>query len=355
MTGRVDGAAPGRVAGAGPVAAPVVRGRGVFATTVVVALVLLVVAVLLSLLVGTRVLGVAETLSGVQRTDPVAAAVIWELRLPRTVLGLVVGAALGGAGVLAQSVTRNPLADPGLLGISSGAAAAVVVGALLGFTGGVPQVLLGIAGAAAATAAVYGFAQRSPEGLSPVNMTLAGMAVTACLSAVVSAIVLVSASTMDQYRFWVVGALGNPEAAVLVPATVLAAAGGVLGAAVSGSLNALALGDDAAAGLGVHVHRTRVLGGVAVVLLSGTAVALAGPLAFVGLLVPHAARALVGHDVRRVLALAALLGPLLLLTADVVGRVVARPAEVQVGVVTAVLGTPLFILLARRGRARAGT
>src|SRR5690606_3428980 len=113
VTGRVDGAAPGRVAGAGPVAAPVVRGRGVFATTVVVALVLLVVAVLLSLLVGTRVLGVAETLSGVQRTDPVAAAVIWELRLPRTVLGLVVGAALGGAGPLAQAVPRHALPEPG--------------------------------------------------------------------------------------------------------------------------------------------------------------------------------------------------------------------------------------------------
>jgi iron complex transport system permease protein len=338
----------------GAVLSPATRRRAPFAAIMTGALVLLVVAALLSLLVGTRVLSVAETFAGLQRSDQVAGAVIWELRLPRTLLGMLVGAALGVAGALAQAVTRNPLADPGLLGISSGAAVAIVGGALLGIVGGVPQVVLAVAGAAAATAAVYGFAQRSPEGLTPVNMTLAGMAITACLSAVVSAIVLVSASTMDQYRFWVVGALGNLEPGVLVPAALLALVGAVLAVVVSGSLNALALGDDTAAGLGVRVHRTRVVGGAAVVLLSGTAVALSGPIVFVGLLVPHAARAVVGHDVRRVLAVSAALGPLLLLSADVIGRVIARPGEVQVGVVTAVLGTPLFILLARRGRAKAG-
>ncbi|MFJ9391844.1 FecCD family ABC transporter permease [Nocardioides sp. NPDC101246] len=329
--------------------------RTPFGVALAAALVLLVVALLLSLLVGTRVLSLPETFAGLTGTDRVASAVIWELRLPRTLLGLLVGAALGSAGVLAQAVTRNPLADPGLLGISSGAAVAIVVGgALFGIGGGVPQVLVAILGAAAATVAVYAFAQRSPEGLTPVNMTLAGMAITACLGAVVSTIVLLDASTMDQYRFWVVGALGNRDADVLVPAAVVILAGVGVALVVSGSLNALALGDDTAAGLGVHVQRTRALGGVAVVLLSGTAVALSGPIVFVGLIVPHAARLLVGSDVRRALAMSALLGPLLLLTADVIGRVIARPSEVQVGVVTAILGTPLFVWLTRRARTEGG-
>ncbi|GHH74527.1 iron ABC transporter permease [Promicromonospora soli] len=331
----------------------VARSGTAVAAVLLGALALLVVAALAGVIVGTRVLSPGETLAGLLGQDGVAATVIWELRLPRTLLGLLVGSALGVAGVLAQAVTRNPLADPGLLGISAGGAVAVVAGsAFLGLGAGTPRVLLALAGAALATAAVYLFASRSPEGLTPVNMTLAGMAMTAFLGAAVSATVLLSASTMDQYRFWVVGALSLPDPAVLLPAIPPAVAGAILAVVVSGSLNALALGDDTAAALGVAVLRTRLLAGAAVVLLSGTAVALAGPIAFVGLVIPHIARALVGTDVRRVLALSAVLGPLLLVTADVVGRLVARPAEVQVGVVTALLGTPFFIWLTRRAKER---
>ncbi len=329
------------------------RSGTAVAAVLLTALVLLVVATLASVTVGTRVLSPAETLAGLLGHEGIASTVIWELRLPRTLLGLLVGVALGLAGVLAQAVTRNPLADPGLLGISAGGAVAVVAGSvLLGLGAGLPRVLLALAGAALATVAVYLFASRSPEGLTPVNMTLAGMAMTAFLGAAVSATVLLSASTMDQYRFWVVGALNLPDPAVLLPAAVPAVAGAILAIVVSGSLNALALGDDTAAALGVAVLRTRLLAGAAVVLLSGTAVALAGPIAFVGLVIPHMARALVGTDVRRVLAVSAMLGPLLLVTADVVGRLVARPAEVQVGVVTALLGTPFFIWLTRRAKER---
>ncbi|MEU3017685.1 iron ABC transporter permease [Nocardiopsis sp. NPDC007018] len=322
-------------------------------TVLLGALVLLVAAALVSLAVGTRVLSPAETLQGLFGREGVASTVIWEMRFPRTLLGLLVGASLGAAGVLAQSVTRNPLADPGLLGISAGAAVAVVAGsALLGLGAGLPRVLLALLGAALATAAVYTFARRSPEGLTPVNMTLAGAATTAFLGAVTSATVLLSASTMDQYRFWVVGALTMPGAGVLPPALPFMVAGAVLALLVSGSLNAMALGDDTAAALGVRVARTRLLAGAAVVLLSGTAVALAGPIAFVGLVIPHIARALVGADVRRLLLCAALLGPLLLLVADVVGRLVARPGELQVGVVTALVGAPFFLWLTRRTKER---
>jgi iron complex transport system permease protein len=331
----------------------VARSGTAFAAVLLGALALLVVAALAGVIVGTRVLSPGDTFAGLLGQEGVAATVIWELRLPRTLLGLLVGSALGVAGVLAQAVTRNPLADPGLLGISAGGAVAVVVGsAFLGLGAGTPRVLLALAGAALATAAVHLFASRSPEGLTPVNMTLAGMALTAFLGAAVSATVLLSASTMDQYRFWVVGALSLPDPAVLLPAIPPAVAGAFLAVVVSGSLNALALGDDTAAALGVAVLRTRLLAGAAVVLLSGTAVALAGPIAFLGLVIPHIARALVGTDVRRVLALSAVLGPLLLVTADVVGRLVARPAEVQVGVVTALLGTPFFIWLTRRAKER---
>ena len=313
---------------------------------------LLLLAAVLSLLIGARVLSVREMLGGLTGTDHVASAIIWQLRLPRTVVGLVVGAALGAAGVLAQAVTRNPLADPGLLGISAGAAVAIVAGSVMfGVGGGVPRVLLAIAGAAVATALVYLFAHRAPDGLTPVNMTLAGMAVTACLGGVVSGIVLFSASTMDQYRFWVIGALSIPHANVLIPAGAAVLVGAGIALVVAGALDALALGDDAAAALGVHVVRTRLLTGVAVVLLSGAAVAVSGPIGFVGLIVPHAVRMLVGGDVRRALALSAIVGPLLLLTADVIGRVVVRPAELQVGVVTALVGTPVFIWLTRRTRA----
>lgn len=330
------------------------RTRAPLAVVLATALALLVVAALVSLLVGTRVLSPAETLDGLFRRDRVPAAIVWDLRFPRTVLALLVGAALGAAGVLAQSVTRNPLADPGLLGISAGAAVAVVGGSVLFQLGpGTPRVLLALAGAGLATVAVYALAHRSPEGLTPVNMTLAGLAVTAFLGAVVSAAVLLSATTMDQYRFWVVGALNIPDARVLLPALAPALMGTVLAVAVSGPLNALALGDETAAALGVSVLRTRVLAGAAVVLLSGTAVALSGPIGFVGLLIPHCARALVGNQVRRLLAVSVLLGPLLLLAADVVGRLAARPAEVQAGVVTAVLGTPFFIWLARRAKVQA--
>lgn len=312
---------------------------------------LVVAAVLASLAVGARVLSLEELTAGIAGDDPIAAPIIWQLRLPRTVVGLIVGAALGAAGVLAQSVTRNPLADPGLLGISSGAAVSIVVGtAFFGVGGGAGRIALAILGAAIATIAVFAFANRSPEGLTPVSMTLAGMALTAFLGAIVSGITLLHADSMDQYRFWVVGSLTALDVATLPAVLVLVLAGGVVAFAVSGSLNALALGDDTASALGVKVQRTRLAAGAAVVLLSGVAVSLSGPIGFVGLIVPHAARLLVGGDVRRALAMSAVLGPLLLVTADVVGRVVVRPSELQVGVVTAIVGTPVFILLTRRTR-----
>ncbi|GGO63904.1 iron ABC transporter permease [Microbacterium nanhaiense] len=316
---------------------------------------LLVASVVLSLAIGSRALSLDEIWRGLTGSDPVASAVIWQLRFPRTLLGLLVGAALGAAGVLAQAVTRNPLADPGLLGISSGAAVSIVAGtAFLGIGGGAGRMVLAVAGAALATLIVFAFASRSPEGLSPISMTLAGMAITACLGAVVSAIVLLDAESMDQYRFWQVGALSLPDPRLLWIGAAVALVGAIVAAAISGSLGALALGDDTASALGVKVGRTRVLAGAAVVLLSGMAVALAGPIGFIGLVIPHAARVFVGNDVRRTLALSALLGPLLLTVADIIGRVVVRPAELQVGVVTAVIGTPVFIWLTRRMRARKG-
>lgn len=336
----------------GRTAVAVRRRAPLLAALCVVALALVV---LVSLVVGTRVLAPGEVVDGLLGRDPIASPVIWQLRLPRTLTGLLVGIALGIAGVLSQSVARNPLADPGLLGISAGGAVGVVVGsAFLGIGAGAPRLGLALLGSALATVAVYAFARRSPEGLTPVSMTLAGMALTAFLGAVVSGTVLMSATTMDQYRFWAVGALTGADPDVLAGAAVPAVLGLVLAFVVAGGLNAMALGDDTAAALGVSVLRTRLLTGAAVVLLSGSAVAIAGPIVFIGLVVPHMARAVVGTDVRRLILFSAVLGPVLLLAADVVGRLIARPSEVQVGVVTAVIGTPVFVWLTRRVRGRAG-
>ena len=314
----------------------------------------LVVAVALSSMLGTRVLSPAELWEGLLSPGSgTAGTVIWQMRMPRTLLGLIVGVCLGTAGVLAQSLTRNPLADPGLLGISAGAAAAILTGsAVFGLGSATAQIGLSLFGAALAAAAVYAAAARAPGGPGPVNLTLAGAALTAFLGAVISALSLLDAKTMDQYRYWVVGSLSLPDPGILVPLLPLLALGLALAAASTGSLNALALGEDTAAALGVRVGRARLVVALAVTLLSGGAVALAGPVAFVGLVVPHMARAVVGADLRRLLPASALAGATLLVAADVVGRMIARPSEVQVGIVTALVGVPCFLWLIRRTKER---
>lgn len=319
---------------------------------VLVLLAALLAAAFLSLLVGARPIAphtVWEALTNFDAANGDHAVV--HSRIPRTVAGLLIGAALGLAGAGMQGIARNPLADPGILGVNAGAALAVVLGIQF-FAVGTLQgyILFAFTGAAAAAVLVYLVASLGREGATPMKLALAGAAMAAGMGSLTSAVLMTGQEALDRFRFWQVGTLGArevPEMLSVLPFLGLGALLVLLGARL---FNALSLGDDSARGLGFRVGRGRAVSATGVVLLCGAATALAGPIGFVGLIVPHAVRALIGSDYRWLLPLSMLAGPVLLLCADVLGRVIAPPAEVQVGVMTAVIGAPIFLWLLRRGR-----
>jgi len=308
---------------------------------------------LVSLAVGARSVPTATVLDALTHYDPTNTdqLVVVTSRLPRTVLGLLVGAALGLAGCAMQGVTRNPLADPGILGVNGGAALAIVLGiSVFGVTNAAGYVWFAFGGAAVASVLVYTVAALGREGATPVKLALAGAALTAFFGAFTTALLLRDQQAFDQFRFWQVGSLNGRDLRVTAAVLPFLVVGGLLALVLGRGLNTLALGDDVARGLGARVGLIRVGTAVAVVLLCGGATAAAGPVGFVGLTIPHVARALVGTDYRRILPVSMLLGPILLLAADVLGRVIARPGEVQVAMVTAALGAPVFVVLVRRHR-----
>lgn len=313
---------------------------------------LLSLAVLASLALGSRDLPPLDVLRALVAPDGSDTSVIVrELRLPRTVVALVVGAALGLAGAQLQGLTRNPLADPGLLGVSAGAALAVVsTSTVLGVGGATGQAWAALLGAFAATAAVWVLAGSVRGGTSPLPLVLAGVALTALLTSLTTVLVLLDADTLDEYRFWAVGSVAGRDVGLLASVAPFLVVGLLLAVAGTRTLDLLALGDDLATGLGARLAWGR--GGVALsaTLLTAASVAIAGPLVFVGLVVPHLARGLVGPTHRWLLPLSTVLGAALLLVSDVVGRLVARPAEVQVGIVTALVGAPFLVALVRRRR-----
>jgi iron complex transport system permease protein len=331
----------------GPAVARLRRRR---LTGLAVLLVLLVVCAALSVAVGTRPLGLGEVLTAL--TSPTGSdtdVVVRSLRVPRTLLGLLVGAALGAAGALAQGHTRNPLADPGLLGVSAGAALAVVLAIqVLGVGSPSGYLWFSFAGALAASVLVFGLGAVAGRAGDPLTLALAGAAVTASLGAVTSALVLLDRTTLDGFRFWVVGSVAGRGTDVLLPVAPFLVVGLVLALAGAPALNVLGLGEDVARSLGLSVVRSRVLGVLTITLLTGAATAACGPLGFLGLVVPHVARAVTGPDHRWLVPFSALGGAVLLLAADVLGRVVVRPGELQVGVVLAVVGAPFFVALVRR-------
>lgn len=335
---------------AAPVA-PVARRR---VSTRVLGLLICTAAVVvlcfLSLAVGTRVTPLQAVWDAVVAYDPTSTdqLVIRELRVPRTILGVLVGAALGLAGAVMQGVTRNPLADPGILGVNAGAALFVVLGISIGVTSPKGYVWFAFLGAAVASVVVYSVSALGREGATPVKLALAGAAVTAALSAVTSALLLLDQSTFDQFRFWAVGALTGRDMSIVAQISPFLVLGCLFSLFLGRVLNTLSLGEDVARGLGANVFLSRSLSAGAVVLLCGAATAACGPIGFVGLTIPHVARMFVGPDYRWVLPYSLLLSPILLLAADIVGRVIARPGELQVAIVTAFLGAPVFIALVRR-------
>lgn len=318
----------------------------------VAALGVLVFLCLLSIWLGSKEISFGSVWQLLWHDDGSAdAVIIHSVRIPRTVLAVLVGAALGLAGTVMQALTRNPLADPGLLGISAGAAFAIVFSiTVLGVSSLYGYIWFAFAGAMAATAVVYALGTQGRSGSSPVKLALAGVAVTALLGSITSAMVLADPVALNRYRFWSAGSLSGVDAGAMLRILPFLVVGGVLALASGPALNSLALGDDVAIALGRRLGPLRLRGALAITLLTGAAVAVAGPIVFLGLVIPHAVRFVLGPDYRWLLPYTAVLAPCLLLAADIVGRVMARPSEVRAGVIVAFIGAPFFIYLVRRRR-----
>ncbi len=334
---------------------PSARGRSVRAGWLLAAVAALVLVSAASLAVGARQLSPGTVVAALTGFDPGNGdhAVV-QARVPRTVLGLLAGGALGLAGAAMQGVARNPLADPGILGINAGAALAVVAGIhLAGVTSLTGYLWLAFAGAAAAAVVVYLIAAAGRGGATPVKLALAGAALSAALFSLMNVVLISSQDTLDRFRFWQVGGLAGRDWSVVLAGLPFLAAGAVIVVGAGRALNGLALGDDVARGLGQRVGLSRGVTAFGVVLLCGTATALAGPIGFVGLVVPHAVRLLSGPDYRWILPLSLVLGPCLLLLADLAGRVVLLPGEVPAGIMTALVGAPVFVWLVRRSKGAA--
>lgn len=321
-------------------------------TGLLVVLILLAVMAVLSVMIGSK---------------PIAPSVIWDAffvpsndpdqfsirdyRLPRTVVGLVVGAALGLSGALIQALTRNPLAEPSILGVNAGASFAVAIAiGLLGITGIQGYMWFAFAGALAVTIIVL-LLGSTRRGRSPVLMVLAGVSIGAVFGGATSALTLTNPGAFDQMRNWNAGSIVGRPLDMVWPILPLFALALVLAFAAAGALNAMALGDDLAIAQGVRLARTRIMAVAAITLLAGGATAIAGPIGFVGLMVPHVARWITGPHQRWIFAYSVLMAPSLLLASDILGRIAMRPSEIPVGVVTAFLGAPVLIALVRRKKA----
>ena len=321
----------------------------------VVAVVVLVAAAGLSVMVGANPMSPGTVLDTVLGggTDE-SRYLVWDQRIPRTAAGLAVGAALGVAGALIQAFTRNPLADPGILGVNVGASLFVVSGmAYFGLAAATPMIWVAILGAGVTALVVYTIGSLGRGGATPLKLALAGAATSAALASIVTAVILPRNDIAGGVRSWQIGGVGGASLDSIRQVAPFLLVGFALCLLSARALNALALGDDLAAGLGERVAAARGAAALGAVILSGACTAVTGPIGFVGLVVPHACRLLVGVDHRWLLPFSALTGAALLTGADVVGRIVARPGEVDVGIITALIGAPFFIYIVRRSKVRA--
>ncbi|MFI2633420.1 FecCD family ABC transporter permease [Streptomyces collinus] len=323
--------------------------RAVRAFGLLLAVAILVLVALASIAIGAKELSLGQVWHGLFEDSGTYGDVVVAERLSRTVLGLLAGAALGLAGAVLQALTRNPLADPGLLGINAGASAAVVTAiTYFGVTSLSGYVWFAFFGAAAVGALVWFLG--GSRGATPVRLALAGTAISAALYGYLQAVMIMDEAALGKMRFWTVGSLASATDSTITQVLPFLLTGTVLALALARPLNAMAMGDDTAKALGADLNRTRALSMLAATVLCGAATAACGPIVFVGLMVPHVVRSFTGPDLRWILPYAAILSPVLLLGADVLGRIVARPSELQVGIVTAILGGPVFIFLVRRRR-----
>ncbi|GAA3933510.1 iron ABC transporter permease [Microbacterium soli] len=313
----------------------------------------LIILVVLSVSFGMRAVSLSDILAGLAGHEETLGRAAVVKRVPRTVLAVLVGAALAVSGAAMQAVTRNPLADPGILGVTNGASLAVVLGlAFLGVTSAWGQIAVAVVGASAAAVFVYAVGSLGRGGATPLKLTLAGAATSAAFASLISAVMLPRVELLQAWQSWQIGGVGGADWTKIAVVVPVLAAGALICAACARGLNSLALGDDLAAGLGERVLRTRLISALGAVVLAGAATAIAGPIGFVGLVIPHLCRMLVGTDHRWLLPLSAMAGAVLLLAADIVGRLIASEEEIQVGIVTAVIGAPIFIWIVRRQKVR---
>lgn len=314
---------------------------------------LLMLAVVASLAMGVRTIGwdaVWQVLFG--HTESIDQAVAAQ-RIPRTVLAGVIGATLVVSGVTMQAVTRNPLADPGIFGVLAGALLFVVIGlAFFHLAGTIPIMVVAVIGSAVAAAFVYAVGSLGHGGATPLKLALAGAATSAALSSMVSAVLLPRQDVMDRFRFWQIGEVGGADWESLSLGAPLLIIGGLICWASATSMNALALGDDVATSLGTHVVRARAIAAAGAVMLCGAATALAGPIGFVGLIVPHICRFCVGADHRWLVPFSAVVGALILIACDTIGRILVDHNDIAVGVIMPVMGAPLFIWIVRQQKVR---
>lgn len=311
--------------------------------------------VLASLAWGSKNVGFSEAINALlNSTDLSFSALVVRERIPRTIFGIMAGASLGISGALMQSITRNPIADPSILGVNTGASLFVVIGiAYFNISSANQYIWLALAGAGITAVIVYFIGSIGNGGTTPIKLALAGAATSAVLTSLVSAIILPRSDAMDKFRFWQVGSIGGAtwdSIRLILPFVIF---GLIISVAATPALNVLALGDDVATGLGVNIGVIRVICAVAGVILSGATTAIAGPIAFIGLMIPHTIRLIFGSNLNGIVPLSAIGGAALLIISDVIGRVIGSPGEVQVGIITAFIGAPILIMIARKAKVRA--
>lgn len=326
-----------------------------FIKVLILSIVLLGICVLASLAFGSRIVGWNELIDGLFHPDVDShGANVVRQRIARTVFSFMCGAALGVSGALMQSVTRNPIADPSILGVNTGAALFVVCGiSFLNISSASQYIWLALAGAILTAIFVFGIGSMGSGGATPLKLVLAGAATSAALSSLVMAIMIPRSNVMDQFRFWQVGSVGAgnwSSISLFIPFLIV---GILIAIFTAPALNALALGDEAATGLGVRTGTLRLIAAFGGVLLCGVATALAGPIGFIGLLATHVIRLLIGPDLRYVIPMSALSGAIILTISDVFGRILGSPGELEVGVVTAFIGAPILILITMKAKMRA--
>jgi len=329
-------------------------GKKKFVFSIILCLALLSIMAIFSISLGAKSIAFTKVIDVLLGNDPdsLETAIILQ-RIPRTVFGILAGGALGISGALMQSITRNPIADPSILGVNTGASLFVVAGiAFFNITVAYQYIWLAIIGAGVTAVFVYSVASMGKDGATPLKLALSGSAVSIVLGSLVSTIMLPNNRVMEAFRFWQVGSIGSATWENIMLISPFLIVGFIISMFISGYLNNLALGDEAATALGTNVVMTRTIGALSSVLLCGATTALAGPIGFVGLIIPHIIRLIFGSEMSKMLPLSFLGSAILMLVSDIIGRIISLPGETEVGIVTAVLGAPVFILAIRKGRVK---